>query len=205
MKRVLEKICIIFVCSLSIFSIAQSSKPMRGCALPGPSSTCTKMESNGDLTLSWTKPTDPNNIFVRYEVYRLGTNGAIVSIPTFTNNNSTTINSFFANSEFYVGIVSLCGGTEVINYGDTVKTIDLKLSNQMDGRASLEWSTPSTRNTRYFQVEREHPKFGWSERDSVKNSLYSYIDTIDVCSALLNYRISIKQEGCISYSNSIGD
>ena len=205
MKRVLEKICIIFVCSLSIFSIAQSSKPMRGCALPGPSSTCTKMESNGDLTLSWTKPTDPNNIFVRYEVYRLGTNGAIISIPTFTNNNTTTINSFFANSEFYVGIVSLCGGAEVINYGDTVKTIDLKLSNQMDGRASLEWSTPSTRNTRYFQVEREHPKFGWSKRDSVKNSLYTYIDTIDVCSALLNYRVSIKQEGCISYSNSIGD
>jgi len=126
MKRVLEKICILFVCSLSIFSIAQSSKPLRGCALPGPISTCTKMESNGDLTLSWTKPTDPNNIFVRYEVYRLGTNGAIVSIPTFTNNNTTTINSFFANSEFYAGIVSLCGGVEVINFGDTVKTIDLK-------------------------------------------------------------------------------
>jgi gliding motility-associated-like protein len=205
MKRVLEKIGIFFICTLSILSIAQTSIPMRGCALPGPNSTCTKMESNGDLTLSWTKPTDPNNIFVRYEVYRLGTNGAIVSIPTFTNSNSTTINSFFANSEFYVGVVSLCSGMEVINFGDTVKTIDLELRNQTDGRADLTWTTPSKSNTNFFHVERENPKFGWSSRDSVKNTLNTYTDTIDVCSAFLNYRISIKKEGCTSYSILKGD
>ncbi len=205
MKRVLEKICIFFISTLSIFSIAQTNKPVRGCALPGPNSTCTTTETNGDLTLSWTKPTDPNNIFVRYEVYRLGTNGAIVSIPTFTNNNNTRINSFFANSEFYVGVVSLCNGVEVINFGDTVKTIDLQLNNQTDGRASLTWTNPSNYNANFFHVEREHPKFGWSDRDSVKNTCNIYTDTIDVCSAYLNYRISIKQEGCTTYSNLKGD
>jgi len=205
MKEVLVKICLFFFCILSVFSNAQTTNSTRGCALLGPTSTCTKLETNGDLTLSWTIPTDPNNIFVRYEVYRMGTNGAIITIPTFKNTNSTTINSFYASSEFYIGIVSLCNGLEVINYGDTVKTIDVQLSNQTDGRASLTWTQPSKHNSNYFHIEREHPLFGWSERDSVNHSTFKYIDTIDVCNAFLNYRICIKNDGCTSYSNVLGD
>ena len=193
------------MCFLTIQAVAQNHKTTRGCALHGPTSTCTKMEPNGDVTLSWTIPNDPNSVFVRYEVYRIGTNGAIVSIPTFTNQNSTTINSVFATSEFYIGIVSLCGGLEVINYGDTVKAIDLKLSNLTDGRAGLTWSLPAASSTDFFHIEREHPVYGWNVRDTVKPAVNTYTDTIDVCSAFLNYRIAIHQQGCITYSNIVGD
>lgn len=200
----LVKICLLFFCSLSIVSIAQNNTPIRSCGIPGPISTCTKIESNGDITLSWSIPSDPNNVFVRYEVFRIGTNGPIVSLPTFINNNSTIITGFFANSEFYVGVVSLCNGNEVIQYGDTVKKIELSLTNQMDGRASLTWSSPS-KSSNYFHVERKHPNYGWSLRDTIKNTQTFYIDTIDLCNAFLNYRVSTIHEGCISYSNIIGD
>ena len=165
----LVKICLLFFCSLSIVSIAQNNTPIRSCGIPGPISTCTKIESNGDITLSWSIPSDPNNVFVRYEVFRIGTNGPIVSLPTFINNNSTIITGFFANSEFYVGVVSLCNGNEVIQYGDTVKKIELSLTNQMDGRASITWSSPS-KSSNYFHVERKHPNYGWSLRDTIKNT-----------------------------------
>ncbi len=190
---------------MTIQVIAQGNSHKRGCALPAPASTCTKMELNGDVTLSWTIPNDPNSVFVRYEVYRVGTNGALVSIPTFTNQNTTTINSIFASSEFYIGIVSLCNGIEVINYGDTVKAIDLKLSNLSDGRAGLTWTLPSLTSKDYLHVEREHPSYGWSERDSIKANIIAYVDTIDVCSSFLNYRITIHQQGCTSFSNKLGD
>ena len=202
----LKRIFIALSCFLTFqVIIAQEHKSLRGCALDGPTSTCTKIELNGDLTLTWSKPADPNGIFVRYEVYRLGTKGALISIPTFINNNKTTVNSVFATSEFYIGIVSLCGGVEIINYGDTVKAIDLKLSNLTDGRAGLTWDSPTLNPKKYFHIEREQSAYGWSERDTVKPSINNYIDTIDVCSAFLNYRITLYQEGCVSYSNIIGD
>jgi gliding motility-associated-like protein len=189
--------------SLSIF--AQKNTPTRACALPGPTSTCTKVEANGDVTLSWTIPIDPNSVFVRYEVFRIGSLGAIQTIPTFTSQNSITINSIFAGSDFYIGVVSLCGGIEEIQYGDTVKAMDLKLSNQVDGRAGLTWNTPSIASNEYFQIERQHPNYGWSIRDSIKSTITDYTDTIDVCSAFLNYQIVINQTGCKSYSNIVGD
>ncbi len=200
----LDKICLLFFCSLSIVSIAQNDTPIRSCGLPGPVSTCTNIESNGDLTLSWSIPPDPNNVFVRYEVYRVGTNGAIITIPTFINKNDTTITSFFANSAFYVGVVSLCNGNEVIQYGDTVQKIELRLDNQSDGRATLNWISPSS-SSNFLHIERKHPIYGWSLRDSVMHTQTSYIDTIDLCNTFLNYRISKKSEGCLSFSNVMGD
>ena len=200
-----KKLFIAIFSLLTIHIIAQPSIHTRGCALPGPASTCTKLELNGDVTLSWTIPKDPNSVFVRYEVYRIGTNGPLVTIPTFTNQNTTTINSIFASSEFYIGIVSLCGGIEEINYGDTVKAINLNLNNLSDGRASLSWSLPSFTASDFLHIEREHPLYGWSERDSLKANVNTYIDTIDICSGFLNYRIAVHQQGCSSYSNILGD
>lgn len=193
-----------FFCSLSIVSIAQNNRPIRSCGIPGPVSTCTKIESNGDITLSWSIPPDPNNVFVAYEVYRVGTNGPIVTIPSLINNNYTANSSLFASSDFYIGVVSLCSGTKVIQYGDTVQKIELKLDNQLDGRATLNWTSPSN-SSNYLHVEREHPIYGWSLRDSVIHTQTSYVDTIDLCNTFLNYRISKKSEGCISFSNVIGD
>lgn len=206
MKHVLVKICyLVFFCALSIMSIAQSNSPTRSCALPGPISTCTSIKANGDLTLSWSIPSDPNHVFVRYEVYRVGTNGGpIVTIPTFIDTNYTTISSFFASSAFYVGVVSLCSGNEIILYGDTVQKIELSLDNQLDGRATLTWSSPSS-DSNFIHIERKHPIYGWSLRDSVKHSQTSYIDTIDICNDSLYYRVSKKNNGCITFSNEVGD
>lgn len=182
---------------------AQQTK--RACALPAPTFTCTSVESNGDIKIKWTIPTDPNGVFTRYEVYRIGTLGPILKIPTLINQDSAIINNVFATSEFYIGIVSFCNGIEVINFGDTVKSMDLKLSNQSDGRAGLTWNKTNSSSIENYHIERQHPIYGWSERDSLNSSITSYIDTIDICGGFLNYRVSIKHEGCISYSNSIGD
>jgi gliding motility-associated-like protein len=186
-------------------SIAQVDKPKRACALPGPASTCTKLEANGDITLTWTIPTDPLSVFVRYEIYRIGTVGPILSIPTFTNQNSATINAFFASSKFYIGIVSLCGGVEVLNYGDTVQAINLSLNNPKDGRAELIWNSLNDSLKVNYQVKRQHPTYGWSLRDSLDYLHTNYIDTIDVCAAFLNYQVVVQQNGCASYSNILGD
>ena len=73
---------------------AQQTK--RACALSGPASTCTSIESNGDIKLKWTIPSDPNGVFTRYEVYRTGTLGPILKIPTLINQDSAIINSVFS-------------------------------------------------------------------------------------------------------------
>lgn len=189
------------MCMIALQGIAQAP----ACALPGPASTCTKIEANGDITLSWTIPNDPNGVFVRYEVHRVGTIGAIISIPTFKTQNSVTLNNVYANSNFYIGIVSLCSGVEETNYGDTVKGITLTLSNHSDGTAGLNWTLPSNKSSNYFHIEREHPLYGWGDRDSLSPSFNSYIDTIDICSGFINYQIKIQQQGCSTYSNIVGD
>ena len=73
----------------------------QSCAIPGPISTCTSIESNGDVTITWVKPSDPNNVFVRYE---LNATESLTPLKILSDidSNFVTINKLFAKNHFYI-------------------------------------------------------------------------------------------------------
>ena len=170
---------------------------------------CIQVQANGDVQLTYEKATNVDNGFVKYSINSLPN----VHLADEPNINTTTYNHVGANANagvvsYYVGVQSGCnGGT--IAYSDTISSIFLTLNNPGDGTAVLQWTAPDTyRHTNwsgYYYIEREYPTGTWTVIDSVAYGSTFFKDTIDICSAFLNYRIELKTTTCSFLSNIEGD
>ena len=193
---------------LYILTITQSSfgqtKNMKRCGLSGPGSTCTTIETNGDITINWSEVTDPNNIFIRYEVYVLGNQ---IPLTKITNKITTSylIDKSLSNEQFYISVVSLCG-TESTNYGDTVKSISFETTKIDEGIELIKWDINSKKTNDYISIEYKKPSTNWIFLDSTLISNKVFKDTVTNCTKdFLSYRLKLKNKNCYSYSKTLSD
>lgn len=174
--------------------------------IQAPAINCIQGGMNGDVTINWDPVTDPFGSFVSYEVYSVqnGVEGTVGTIGTGT----ITIPGVTQQNDYYLSVVSGCNGNTQ-RYSDTISNIFLDVSNPGNGTALLQWNDPITpplasMDDQYY-IYMEYPAGTWILRDSVGYGTTNYLDTIDICSAYLNYQILLQNSPCDYTSNIDGD
>lgn len=190
---------------LAKFSFAQS-----------PEVHCLSVALNGNVTVNWTPANNMSAVFVQYNIYSNHT-GTFTQVGTSTNVGASVFMHNGANAhlgavDYFVTLTYDNGSNNVeLPALDTLSTIYLNVNNPGDGTAIVQWSDLSTpvhpANGMYYYINREYPAGVWNLVDSVLISASNYYrDTIEICSANFNYRISLNHSaGCQSFSNIDGD
>jgi gliding motility-associated-like protein len=181
-----------------------------------PELNCVSVAPNGNVTVNWTANTNLGSLFVQYNIYA-NSGGSFNQIGTQTNVASSVFihsgaNANLSSVSYYVTVVYFDGTNNIeLPAIDTLSTIYFSVNNPGNGTAVMQWSDISSpvgaNNGLYYYVEREFPLGVWSTIDSVLISdVNSYVDTIALCSANLNYRVYLtNSQGCQSASNTDGD
>lgn len=171
--------------------------------IPATEISCISTQPNGDLSITWNAVNDPDGTFQEYQLYSLQ-GGLIGTFPIGTTN--TVIPNPGTNLDFYIGVVSGCN---VTTYSDTVSNVFLDLLNPGDGTAILDWNVPAQTipagMNSTCEIWREYPAGTWTTVGTVSYGVTHFVDTIDICSAFLNYQIVYQTPGCTWNSNILGD
>lgn len=98
------------------------------------------------------------------------------------------------------------------SYSDTLSNIVLDVDPMNGGGiANLSWNHPFSNSFQipsnsYYRVMREYPVGIWNQIAQLDVAVNSYLDTITICDAFLNYRIDLELgSGCNFISNIAGD
>lgn len=185
-------------------------------ALPvvqSPQPRCVAVQTNGDVTLTWSTPSDPGGTFNSYHIYTANALGGpytlLDSIFTYTQTTYTHVgaNANVASRYYFIKTRSGCGGQVYSNAIDTVRSMFLTVNNPSNGTAQLSWNAiaspniPSSSGT--YTIYQEYPAGVWTVTGTTNN--LNYIDSIFVCNAAVNYRIEIADNtGCTSVSSVAG-
>jgi gliding motility-associated-like protein len=170
---------------------------------------CIQVLPNGDLSLTYDTAHNVDNGFVAYSINSVQ-NGHLADIGTISTNTYTHVgaNADNAARSYVIGVKSGCNGSTIL-YSDTVSSIFLTLNNPGNGTAILQWTAPDNYQhanwNDYYTIEMEYPSGTWTVIDSVPFGTNLYRDTITICSAFLNYRVSLKTTTCSFVSNIEGD
>jgi len=192
------------ICLPSAFLFAQP--------VSSPDLKCLAVASNGDVTLTWTVPAVPGGNFVDYKIYssliQAGPYSLVTTISTYSQTNYTHVGANAnSNRVYYLIRTDYNPGPILSSPLDTFSTINLLVTNPGTGVANLSWNKISLQNistsSGKYKIYREYPAGIWTLRDSTQS--LSYVDEIDICSAVLNYRVEISDNtGCTSVSNLAG-
>lgn len=190
-------------------SLATSSKSF-GQAVPSPDVKCVTVLPNGDVTLTWTLPTP--GAFVAYHIdtssFAAGPFSNYTTVPTFSATSCTHLGTGANAKRMYYQVFTASSVLPTFSTPtDLFSTIFLSVNNPGNGTAALSWNSISTlpipTSKGWYRIYREYPSGIWTLRDSTQ--ALAYTDVIDICSAVLNYRIEIADNtGCISASNTAG-
>lgn len=179
-----------------------------------PEPRCANVLPNGNVILNWIAPVDTGMRFGSYAVYRASAiGGPYVTVATITNYNTLTYTDLTANAQagshfYYMTTKTACGG-EVSPGSDTLQTIKVDVFNN-NGVAVVVWNplhNPELATaTLNYDVFKEYPTGVWNKIGTTTAPVYSWNDTINVCEAVINYRVQTGDlSGCISNSSTDGD
>lgn len=180
-----------------------------------PDLRCVEVLTNGNVKLTWIPPADPSGVFSSYEIYtsiaangpynNVGSVGALV-LTTFTH---VTIppgangQSFY----YYIKIKFGAGGASTTVPSDTLRSIHVNVTQASPALNILfnKIHLPALNSTSgTYTVAKEFPLGTWSNIGVTANTNYG--DTVSVCSASLNYQVSVSDNsGCSSISNVFGN
>jgi len=176
-----------------------------------PEIKCANVALNGDITLTWSQPADPDNTFINYEVYEAGSNTLLATITNYNTLSFLHIGADGQNGSrsYYVKVNSGCVG-EFSEQSNTISSMFLNVNNPGNGTAILQWNALSnpniTSSTGYYYIWQEYPLGTWTMIDSVLYGAVSYVDTISICEDTLNYKIiAADNSGCLSESSIDGE
>ena len=175
--------------------------------LPAPKLTCVSALPLGGADITWEQVTDPDGVFLRYDVY--DENGTLLTgIPFIntTNHVHAGAGTDMASQGFYVVAVA-SNGTQTSDPSDTVYSIFLNVVNPGNGEAWLNWNAmhdPNISGASRYRIFKEYPLGTWTLIDSTEYGDESYIDTITVCNEQINYKIVVDNQTCFSESNVDG-
>lgn len=171
--------------------------------IPATSINCISSQANGTTNISWDAVANPNNTFVDFELYSIQ-NGLIGNYPIGTT--TVTVPTPTTDNDFYVLVKSGCN---VSLSSDTVKNVHLDLFNPANGTAVLDWNVPAPSPIpgmdNFCTLYREYPAGTWTARAVLPYNTTHFVDTIDICSAFLNYQVVYSTPTCQWSSNIIGD
>ncbi len=171
--------------------------------IPATSINCISTLANGSLNISWDPVLNPNNTFVNFELHSIQ-NGLIGNYPIGT----TTVNvpAPGQDNDYFVQVKSGCN---VTLSSDTVKNVQLDLFNPANGTAVLDWNLPAPNPlpgmSNSCTIYREYPAGTWTSIAVLPYHTTHFVDTIDICSAFLNYQVVYSTPVCQWSSNIIGD
>lgn len=175
--------------------------------IQAPQIDCTQGQANGDLIIYWTPVTDPTGSFVEYQIHSVQ-GGLLGTVPVIGSNSFTIPGGALSLSDFFIGVVSGCGGNAV-RYSDTIQNIYLNVTNPSNGTAVLQWNDPTdparAGMATDFSVELEYPANIWQTISSTAYGSNNLIDTIRVCASDLNYQITLQDQVCPHTSTISGD
>lgn len=167
---------------------------------------CIQTLANGDLQISWDQVSDPNNDFVSYELHSVQ-NGLISTFPSI-NSTSFTVPAIGGVNDFFIKTNSGTPCTVGLS-SDTVSNMQMILFNPLDGTVTLTWNAPFTSQTTTFpnqyELFREFPAGTFTSLGFVPYGTNQFIDTIDICSANINYFVALNDEFCQHTSSLDGD
>lgn len=175
--------------------------------IQAPPIDCIQADAANNITINWTPVTDPFGTFVEYEVHSVQ-GGLLGTVPAIGTGSLTIPGAATSVSDYFLAVVSGCNGNTT-RYSDTISNIFLAVSNPSNGTAILQWNDPiqpalSSMGS-YYQIYREYPTNVWTLIDSVPYGTTNFLDTIDICSAFLNYQIVLPNTPCNFTSNIDGD
>lgn len=174
---------------------------------------CIEVLPNNFARLTWLPPADPANQFLNYEVYTspikfgpyVPLNANITAITSNTFINPVATHS--AQSVYYFVLCKYSNGAQTDSTrSDTLASIFLNTvpaAKDLNLRFNRLRTPPPPTTAPTFTVHKEYPLGNWYSLAVTGNTVYP--DTIDVCSAMMNFSVSIfDQSGCYSTSNRQG-
>jgi len=174
--------------------------------LNAPKINCIQTDDFDNITIYWDPITDPFGSFIEYGIYSV--QDGLIGNLTDISSNSYTINAISGAKDYFLSVQSGCDGN-TIKYSDTIANIYLNISNPGNGTAILNWNAPSgtmlSNFNAYYHVYLEYPMGTLNLIDSVPFGTTNYKDTIDICQAFINYRITLPTDACEFTSNKAGD
>lgn len=167
---------------------------------------CIQTLANGDLEISWNQVNDPAGDFTAYELYSVQS-GLISSIPAIAT-TSFQVPAVNASHDFFIKTLSGSPCTVGLS-SDTVSNMQLTLFNPTDGTAVLTWNSPFpdevTTFSGNYEVFREFPAGTWTSMGTLPFGTRQFIDTIDICSANINYYVALNGGSCTHTSSIAGE
>ena len=104
-------------------------------------------------------------------------------------------------------MISGCNGNAV-RTSDTISNVYLTLLNPNNGIATLQWNRPALSplpGMTDVTILREYPAGTWTPIATIPFNSTQFFDTIDICSAFLNYSVVYQTPACNFNSNISGD
>ena len=173
------------------------------------------MDVNGNVTVTWTVPADPNGDFGNYEIWHatdiagpfnlLNTVAVYGQVTYFHAGAGANAGAQF----YYLTTVTNGPPPETSVPSDTIATLFLQVFQSTPlGSANLSWNAPAIASTAAdeFIIWLEYPVGTWTQIDTVPSTTFSYQWVVDICDDSLTFRVSLADDlGCISFSNRDGE
>lgn len=216
-KRLLISTFLLFLCFLGSSLFSQ---------VDPPSLRCVAVEENGDITLTWIPPNDPNNYFLNYHLYT-SVNGSPATLITSALSNrlqntftivganypipGATDVRFYLLTEFNDGSTKLSGSSDTLS----VMNLDLTLTapnqsgtltwNTMRAVPLPTWGTQYNLGQNLVQVTTPPTVRPWTDNYATPNyNATSFVDNVVRCESEVSYRLQLEDvSGCVSRSNTV--
>lgn len=179
-----------------------------------PSLRCVSVQQNGSVILTWVPPADTARQYNSYHIYgsasAAGPYTLLDSIFSYSTDTWTHTGANAQNTTWYYHIQTRSGcGVMYSDGSDTLRTINVNVANN-NGVAIVNWNAVHTPElptaSQLYTVYKEYPAGIWQQFGPVLNAQYSVLDTINVCEAVINYRVETSDlQGCVSVSSVDGD
>lgn len=191
---------------ITILLKVNSQDLKKRCGIDFPKSVCVSEELNGDITLNWRKPKDSLGVFLKYELFSIESPFVpIISINNISN-TSTTIPNIFKKNNFFLITSILCNTNEIKLITDTNKILEITGIKFEEGIEQIKWNDDLRLSKNISYIERKTTGNVWNLIDSFLYEKKIYFDTVDICNKnLIFYRLGVKKNDCINYSNIISD
>lgn len=192
------------------FALSMQAQP-----LGAPVLHCASVGLNGDVTLTWTVPADPNGDFGNYEIWHAtdvaGPFNLLTTIAVYGQVSYLHVGAGGnAGAQFYyMTTVSNGAPPETSAPSDTIATLFLQVFQSTPlGSANLSWNAPAIASSAatVFDIWLEYPIGTWTQIATVPTTSFSYQWVVDICEDSLTFRIGLGDAlGCVSFSNRDGE
>lgn len=174
-------------------------------AIESPVIQCISLDSNDDVTLTWSLPVDTGMSFTEYLIYyRSGsaTQFSVLSSVANYNQTSVTIAGSFSGSGNFFIVTANTSDTSTAN--DTISPLLISLFSS--GKiVDVSWQNADIKSSdSLYSIWRRDTAGAWQLLGKVPFGTETYKDSTNVCEAAFEYRVTFTGIGGCENSSNIG-